>query len=101
MISTHNNTILSKVPTPSTQPPDQKLCNCRDKDACPLDGSCLTKSIVYRAEITDEDKKETKQYIGVTANAFKERFGNHEKSFNNVSYANGRVIKVRVESKEK
>ena len=88
MISTHNNTILSKVPTPSTQPTDKKPCNCRDKNACLLDGNCLTKSIVYRAEITAQDKKETKQYIGVTANAFKERFGNHQKSFNNASYAN-------------
>ncbi len=88
MISTHNNTILSKVPTPSTQPPDQKPCNCREKSACPLDGNCLTKSIVYRAEITAEGKKEKKQYIGVTANAFKKRFGNYQKSFDNASYAN-------------
>ncbi len=88
MISTHNNTTLSKVPTSSTQPPDKKTCDSRDKNACPLVGNCLTKRIVYRAEITTEDKKETKQYISVTANTFKERFGNHQKSFNNASYAN-------------
>ena len=88
MISTDNNTALPKVPIPSTQPPDKKSCNDGDKNACPLDSNCSTKSIVYRAEITAEDKKETKQYISVKANTFKESFGNHQKSFNNALYAN-------------
>jgi hypothetical protein len=46
-------------------------CNCRTKDECPLDGNCLTKSIVYKAEITSTDVDETKEYIDMTAGTFK------------------------------
>ena len=35
----------------STQ--DSKLCNCRQKSSCPLDGKCLTKCVVYKATVTE------------------------------------------------
>ena len=35
----------------STQ--DSKLCNCRQKSSCPLDGKCLTKCVVYKAIVTE------------------------------------------------
>ena len=64
-----------------------KLRNCRDKNECPLDGKCLTSSVVYQAAITTKDiAHQTKNYIGVTAGPFKERFNNHKKSINNYSY---------------
>jgi hypothetical protein len=46
---------------------------------------CLTKGIVYHAKIAAEDNGETRHYIGIT---FKERFRNHQKSFNIATYAN-------------
>jgi hypothetical protein len=63
-------------------------CNCRTKDECPLDGNCLTKSIVYKAEITSTDVGETKEYIDMTAGTFKARYANHKKSINSPRYSN-------------
>ena len=40
----------------------QRNCNCRSHEECPLQGSCLTKSIVYKAEVLKESQ-EVKQYI--------------------------------------
>ena len=52
-----------------------------------LGGKCLTSSVVYQACITTKDTAhQTKNYIGVTAGPFKERFNNHKKLINNYSY---------------
>ncbi len=83
VISNHNRHLLEKRNEPSTD----KNCNCRARNECPLNGKCLTKSIVYKAEITATDVGETKEYIGMTAGTFKERFANHKKSLNNVRYS--------------
>ena len=105
VISSHNNKILSKAPSPppppssptltptpplkpTPTPPANKSCNCRDKNTCPLNKKCLTKGIVYHAKIAAEDNGETRHYIGITATTFKERFRNHQKSFNIDTYAN-------------
>ena len=60
----------------------------RPRGTCPLDGNCLTKSIVYKAEITTTDVGETKEYIGMTAGTFKARYANHKKSINSPRYSN-------------
>lgn len=84
VISNHNRRILKSSKTS----PDLITCNCRVKNACPLLGKCLTKSLVYNAEITATDTHESMNYIGVTAGTFKERFNNHKKSLNNIVYSN-------------
>ena len=82
-ISSHNHRVLKKAKAST----NVKLCNCRDKNECPLGGKCLTPSVVYKAAITTKDTAhQTKNYIGVTAGPFKERFNNHRKSINNFSY---------------
>ena len=82
-ISSHSHRVLKKA-NAST---NAKLCNCRDKNECPLGGKCLTLSVVYQAAITTKDTAhQTKNYIGVTAGPFIERFNNHKKSINNYSY---------------
>ena len=53
---------------------------------CPAEGKCLTKSVVYQAEVTADNNKPVK-YIGVTADDFKTRFRNHAKSLANKKYA--------------
>ena len=60
-------------------------CNCRNKDTCPLPNSCQRKYISYQANI-DYDITGYKQkcYIGSCETTFKDRFGNHKKSFNHV-----------------
>ena len=49
IIKSHNAKILGKVDASSVS---DKLCNCRKKDLCPLDGACLTNNVVYKATIT-------------------------------------------------
>ena len=62
----------------NNEPP---TCNCRVCNECPMAGNCLSKSVVYQADVTTDDNNETRSYIGITANRFKERYRNHIKSF--------------------
>ena len=66
----HNKIILKKH-TNRLNKDDEKLCNCRQRMNCPTDGKCLTRSVVYKAEVTSMDDNTTQTYIGVTANDFK------------------------------
>ena len=46
---------------------------------CPLNGKCLTESLVYSAKI--ETPSENFTYIGMTEGSFKTRYNNHNASF--------------------
>ena len=101
IISGHNRKILSKnsptiaktslpqTPThPATSnnnnntiPISPKNCSCRNPSSCPLQGNCLTKNIVYKAEVKTDT--ETYIYLGLTSSTFKERYSNHIFSFRN------------------
>ena len=51
--------------------------NCRKKDLCPLENSCLTPSIVYNANVTRKDTQpQGKNYLGLTEGPFKQRYDN-------------------------
>ena len=57
-------------------------CNCSGRlGPCPLNGECLTRSVVYRADIEDEDNN-IQTYTGLTSRAFKSRFYEHRNSIN-------------------
>ena len=69
-------------------------CNCKEKEDengekkknCPLQEKCLTKSLVYKAEVFCKDNNKQlpkKVYFGLTSRTFKERFYEHKTSFNN------------------
>ena len=62
---------------------DSKLCNCRQKkkNSCPLDGTCLTKCVVYKATVTETTSNNQETYIGLTEIEFKTRFSLHRSSF--------------------
>ena len=60
---------------------DSKLCNCRQKSSCPLDGKCLTKCILYKATVTETTSNNQETYIGQTENEFKTRFNFYKSSF--------------------
>ena len=77
IISKHNKALLSKQETPIAE----KSCNCRNKEKCPMNGKCLQKAVVYKATVSIDNKK--KQYIGLTENTFKTRYGNHRASLMN------------------
>ena len=66
----HNKIILKKD-TNRLNKDDEKLFNCRQRVNCPADGNCLTRSVVYKADVTSTDDITTQTYIGVTANDFK------------------------------
>ena len=85
IIKGHYQTILRNSAQP-TQDQAETACNCRKKDECPLEGNCLSKGIVYQAQVTSASKTET--YIGLTATEFKARFRNHQVSFNNETHKN-------------
>ena len=69
VISLHNKALLSRANQNS--PSATKTSNCRKKDACPLAGKCLTKSLVYQATVKREDNTQQETYIGLTENSFK------------------------------
>ena len=60
---------------------DRKDCNCRNKQDCPMDGNCLTESVVYQAVVKNNRSDNTKTYIGLTEGTFKQRFYGHTSSF--------------------
>ena len=79
-ISSHNKKLLQKEGGQQSE----DRCNCRDKNACPMQGSgpCNVGSVVYRATLTAEGSEEMKYYIG-SSNNFKLRYGRHKQAFNN------------------
>ena len=98
IIKGHNKQILEKFN--NSYQPSTKNCNCRVKASCPLNGDCLSKSIVYNAKITTEGNE--LNYIGHTENEFKSRFRNHITSFKNQKYRHATALSKKVwELKEK
>ena len=84
IISNQNKAVINK----SSNPPAQTIntCNCRDKRSCPLDGKCNVRNIIYQAEVTTSQSKQT--YIGLCDTSFKSRYRNHTCSFRNERYRN-------------
>ena len=83
-IRTHNRKV-TEGHTDETKN-ETKICSCRTKDKCLLNGKCLQKSLVYQATVsTDAD---TYSYIGLTEHSFKQRFTNHNQSFCHEKYPN-------------
>ena len=78
IITNHNTRIIRKSQTQVTSADN---CNCRNKEACPLQNKCMNKDIVYKATIGTSNANDTKHYIGMTSSTFRERYRNHIKSF--------------------
>ena len=94
-ISQHNAKLLR-------EPPVMKGCNCQVPASCPLPGRCTTDNIIYSAEVTTNNCIET--YVGLTADTFKERHGNHKQDFKNPLRKNattlsGHIWKMKEEGK--
>ena len=81
IITSHNTRIIRRS---QSQIINTDNCNCRNKHACPLQNKCMSKDIVYKATVTTNNTQDTKHYIGMTSNTFKERYRNHIKSFTHV-----------------
>ena len=104
-ITKHNKRILNKHATQTnankndtrqTVNNETQQCNCRQRDACPVEGKCLSASLVYQADVTTADNGETKSYVGVTGGEFKGRYRNHVKSFKSKKYSNNTELSKHV-----
>ena len=102
IIDNHNKRIL----TASTQMDNtaaaaatidnNKTCNCRQKNTCPLDGNCLQSSVIYQATVTRKDNNTTETYIGLTENDFKTRYRNHTASFRHAKHRNSTELSKHI-----
>ena len=100
IIDNHNKRIL----TASIQADDtaaaaiinNKTCNRRQKNACPLDGNCLQPSVIYQATVTRKDNNTTETYIGLTENDFKTRYRNHTASFRHANHKNSTKLSKHI-----
>ena len=82
IINTHNKKIINppKYNIPRT-------CNCIRKHQRPLNEKCLTNNVQYKASITpNEENPKTKIYYDDCETAFKRKYANHKKTFNNIKY---------------
>ena len=72
-------------------PTEAKGCNYRKNSTCPLNGACLTESLVYKATVLAENR-EPQTYIGMTEHNFKARFRNHKILFENPNYRSSTTL---------
>ena len=73
VIKQHNYRVLS-----TTENVD-RLCNCRNKENCPLEGKCLQSCITYKAYVITN--KDSHIYYGTSDGEFKSQYYNHTNSF--------------------
>ena len=89
IITGHNKKLLEKktmLLEKKTNSQQSKPCNCKNKDICPLKGSCRQKSVVYQADISHGNV--TESYIGCSETEFKSRYYNYIQSFKNIKKRN-------------
>ena len=88
-INQHNKKILRESTTSTEEEQDaiMRRCNCSVEAECPLDGFCLDRDVFYAAELTSNLRNYgMKVYKGVCSTTWKERLGNHKKSFRHEKY---------------
>ena len=99
IIENHNKRILNSsgntsVPADNTK--NNKTCNCRQKNTCPLNENCLQSSVVYQATVTRNDNNTAETYIGLTENDFKTRYRNHTASFRHTRLRNSTELSKHI-----
>ena len=57
---------------------------------------CLTKDLVYQAEVITKEDNDIKTYIGMTATTFKDRYRNNKKSFEDIKHENDTELSKHV-----
>ena len=88
IIDNHNKRILKSSELTANTGKDNKTCNCRQKNTCPLNGNCLQSSVVYQATVTRQDNNITETYVGLTENDFKTRYRHQTASFRHAKHRN-------------
>ena len=67
------------------------VVNCRRGSPCPLDGRCKTKDVLYKATCSANGVPD-KEYIGIAATEFKDRYNNYTASFRNEDYGQSTTL---------
>ena len=75
VITKHNKLHFQNIEQPT------RMCSCRDKASCPLDGNCLQKCLAYQVQVDSLNSRE--YYLGASEDEFKTRCNNHAMSFRN------------------
>jgi hypothetical protein len=88
IISGHNRKVLVTAEKQKLQDKDLRMCNCQKSRVCPIDGLCLSESVIYQALVTREDNGNVEKYVGLTANTFKTRYSAHAHSFRTIGKRN-------------
>ena len=84
IINNHNKNILGKKPSINIS-----TCNCRNKEACPLNGQCRIGEVVYEGTLSsNQPSYKEKKYFGIVEESFKGRLYNHNLSLRNEFYIN-------------
>ena len=84
LITNHNKNILGKKPSIN-----KSHCNCRNKEACPLNGQCQIGEVVYESTLSsNQPNYKEKKYFGIAEESFKGRLYTHSLSFRNDLYKN-------------
>lgn len=97
IIKSHNNHILNHIgPSQAPNRPAERRCNCRNANQCPLNGECLTTSIVYKATVLTADGSDCKHYFGLTEGTFKQRYNNHLTSFRHERHSHATELSKHV-----
>ena len=77
IINMHNKEVIMEKKKQSVK------CNCVNKPDCPLSNQCQITNIIYKAKITSNlGNCNEKIFYGISEGTFKQRYGNHKKSFN-------------------
>ena len=90
VIRQHNSTIVNSQTSAPDNAGSASKCNCRVKANCPMNGECMVQSVVYRATVRSQDTE--KDYTGLTALTFKQRFNSHQHSMRHRKYGHSTAL---------
>ena len=79
LISSDNVRKLQSSEAENAEATDDRTCNCRRRDQCPMNGSCLRSGVIYQAVVSTNNGSEC--YVGLTENTFKTRYNQHQHTF--------------------
>ena len=77
------------------------MCNCRNKESCPLKGKYLQDQVIYKCTVKSAEDEEEARYIGLTENTFKTRWNQHNFTFRHEDKANSTELSKYVWSLQK
>ena len=89
VIKQHNYRVLS------TTGNVDRLCNCKNKENCPLDGKCLKTCIVYKADVITN--KDSHIYYRASDGEFKSWYNNHTNSFRHRHHKKDTGLQSKIE----